>query len=87
MQKSSWRDEDLADLPSRPHGKDVMSPFDDEAEAQPPKKRKVAGTGDEAAKKHKASARSTLSLEAEKRKNLILIEDDTDDANKVSVIK
>jgi hypothetical protein len=75
------------DLPSRPHGKNNMSPSDDETEAQPPKKHKATGSSGDAAKKPKASAQKTLSLEAEKRKTLLLIKDDADVSMKVPVVK
>jgi hypothetical protein len=62
-----------------------MSTSDDEA--KPSKKCKVAGFDDDATKKLRSSARTTMSLEVEKIKNLIIIPHDVDDSTMALVIK
>ena len=83
---ANWREEDLGEPPSRPHGKDNVVLANDEAAPQPPKKCKAAGPSDDSAKRLRAETRATVSAEAEKRKNLIHIPDDDEDNTKVPTV-
>jgi hypothetical protein len=64
-----------------------MSTSDDEAKPQPSKKCKVAGFDDDTTKKLRSCARTTMSLEVQKIKSLIIIPHDVDDSTMALVIK